>query len=192
MSQLNSPKVNPLKMDSKEMIEMLKVKNPKAISDLYDKYAPALYGIILRAVKSQSKAETILEQTFLKVLQEIHTYTHAMTFFTWICSIARSLARETQVQSVSEKYEEEVFLLDREQISKNYEALTGDMDRECKEVLNQIYFQGRSLNQTSKLLGIPLEKVKIQFRSACDCLRKKFYPEGKIPFTALFILLIHA
>jgi RNA polymerase sigma-70 factor (ECF subfamily) len=179
-------------MDSKEMIEMLKVKNPKAISDLYDQYAPALYGIILRAVRSQSKAEIILEQTFLKVLQEIHLCSHTTTLFTWICSIARRLANETKAESLLQNGHDDVFLLDRDEISQNYHALTSDMDGESKEVLNQIYLQGHSLTQTSTLMGIPLEKVKVKFRSACDYLRTKFHVEGKIPFTALFILLIHA
>ena len=76
------------------------VTNPKAISDLYDQYSPALYGMILRIVKSHSKAEAIVEHTFLKILEEIDTYRKLTTFFTWMCSIARRLAAESVTSNI--------------------------------------------------------------------------------------------
>src|SRR5687768_6965637 len=112
-------------MDSKE-IEKLRNKNPKAISDLYDQYSPALYGIILRIIKSHSKAEAILEHTFLKILEEIDTYRKTTTFFTWMCSIARSLAAQSVTRNIPEKGSVDELIMESQLISKDHETLTED------------------------------------------------------------------
>ena len=113
-------------MDSKE-IEKLRNKNPKAISDLYDQYSPALYGIILRIIKSHAKAEAILENTFLKILEEIDTYNKITTFFTWMCSIARRLAVESVTRNIPEKGITDEFKMESQLILKDYETLTEGM-----------------------------------------------------------------
>ena len=158
-------------MDSKE-IEKLRNKNPKAISDLYDQYSPALYGIILRIIKSHSKAEAILEHTFLKILEEIDTYKKTTTFFTWMCSIARSLAAESVTPNIPEKGSVDEFIMDSQLILKDYETLTEDMEIDSKEVWNLVYIQGHSLHETSTRLGMPLEKVKIQMKIAFGHINK--------------------
>lgn len=166
-------------MDSKE-IEKLRNKNPKAISDLYDHYSPALYGIILRIIKSHSKAEAILEHTFLKILEEIDTYKKMTTFFTWMCSIARSLAIESVTHHVPEKGSEDEFTMETQLISKDYETLTEGMEIDSRKVLNLVYIQGLSLHETSKRLGMPSEKVKIQLKIAFGHINKILKSEKKM------------
>jgi len=166
-------------MDSKE-IEKLRNKDPKAISDLYDQYSPALYGIILRIIKSHSKAETILEQTFLKILDEIDTYKKITTFFTWMCSIARSLAAKSVTPNISEKGSADEFIMESQWISKDYETLTEGMEMDSKEVLNLVCIQGHSLDETSRRLGMPLEKVKIQMKIAFGHINKILQSDKKV------------
>ena len=180
-----------MNMDSKE-IEKLRNKNKKAISDLYDQYSPALYGIILRIIKSHSKAEAILEHTFLKILEEIDTYKNMTTFFTWMCSIARSLAAENVTPNIPEKGNADEFVMESQLISKDYETLTKGMEIASKEVLNLIYIQGHSLHETSRRLGMPLEKVKIQMKKAFGHINKILQSDKKIfiNMTLIFPLLI--
>lgn len=178
-------------MDSLE-IEKLRNKNPKAISDLYDQYSPALYGIILRITKSHSKAEAILEHTFLKILEEIDTYKKITTFFTWMCSIARRLAAESVTPNIPEKGSADEFIMESQLISKDYETLMEGMEIDTKEVLNLVYIQGHSLHETSRRLGMPLEKVKIQIKIAFDHINKILQSDKKIfiNMTLIFPFLI--
>src|SRR5688572_15976804 len=166
-------------MDSKE-IEKLRNKNPKAISDLYDQYSPALYGIILRIIKSHSKADAILEDTFLKILDEIDTYKKMTTFFTWMCSIAQRLAAESITPNIPEKGSADEFIMESQWISKDYETLTEGMEIDSREVLNLVYIQGHSLHETSRRLGMPLEKVKIQMKMAFGHINKILQSDKKV------------
>jgi RNA polymerase sigma-70 factor (ECF subfamily) len=166
-------------MDAKE-IEKLRNKNPKAISDLYDQYSPALYGVILRIIKSHSKAEAVLEHTFLKILEEIDTYNKMTTFFTWMCSIARSLAAESVTPNIPENGSPDEFIIESQLISKDYETLTEGMETDAREVLNLVYIEGHSLHETSRRLDMPLEKVKIQVKLAFGHINKVLQSEKKI------------
>jgi len=174
-------------MDSKE-IEKLRNKNPKAISDLYDQYSPALYGIILRIIKSHSKAEAILEHTFLKILAEIGTYKKTTTFFTWMCTIARRLAAESVTPDIPEKGSVDEFTLESQLTTKDYETLTEEMEIDSKEVWNLVYIQGYSIQETSARLGMPLEKVKIQMKIAFGHINKILKSDKNIFISTTLII----
>ncbi|MEP6595088.1 MAG: hypothetical protein ABJA71_04035 [Ginsengibacter sp.] len=57
----------PTEYTDEELIVMLKEKSVTSISILYDRYAPAIYGVILRKVENVELAETILQQTFIHI-----------------------------------------------------------------------------------------------------------------------------
>ncbi|MEZ4686753.1 MAG: sigma-70 family RNA polymerase sigma factor [Bacteroidia bacterium] len=60
---------------------------------LYDQYGAALYGVILKVVKSDSMAEDVLQESFVKIWNKIDQYDEKKgRFFTWILNIARNTA----------------------------------------------------------------------------------------------------
>ncbi len=56
------------------LVHGLRSKEKGIISRLYDHYADALYGIILRIVKNESVAQEILQLTFVKIWQNSEKY----------------------------------------------------------------------------------------------------------------------
>jgi len=64
-----------------------------AWEELYDHYAPCLYGVILRSVPAEIAA-SVLKDTFIAVYDHIHEYqADGERFFTWmykltLCSCA--------------------------------------------------------------------------------------------------------
>lgn len=55
--------INQINKDSKSL-----TVDANSFSELYDKYAPALYGRIIRVVKQKEIAEKILERVFINAL----------------------------------------------------------------------------------------------------------------------------
>jgi DNA-directed RNA polymerase specialized sigma24 family protein len=166
-------------MESAELIEMLKKKNQKAISILYDQYAPVLYGAILRIVKSQLPAELILEQTFLRIAEQVHSYNGQTTFFTWMFVIARKTALEYATLNTPKAGEGGMFTPPDLKITEDQSKLLVGMDPQCREVLNHIYFQGHSILETSEALKIPEGKVRSQLRYAFEHMSGKINTEPK-------------
>src|SRR6185312_7052186 len=116
-------------MDSLELITLLRSNKEKGISCLYDKYAPALNGIIVRIVKSEKKSEEVLQKTFLKITYTIeHFNGEHCSLFTWMSRIARQEAIEA---SAPEREAGEPHPSTEEQDKRMAAVST-----ECKEVLD--------------------------------------------------------
>ena len=56
------------------LITNLKNKDEVALSELYDAYAPAIYGVIIRMCKDEQQAQNILQDTFLTIWEKAHQY----------------------------------------------------------------------------------------------------------------------
>ena len=68
----------------------------EVLSELYDKYAPAVYGRIMQVVKQKEIAEKILEKVFIKAFTkpENNTQTH-LTPFTALLNQSRDKTYST-------------------------------------------------------------------------------------------------
>ena len=72
-----------------ESVKILKV-DETSFSEVYDKYAPALYGRIIRVVKQKEIAEKILERVFINALvdKKVEQSDH-ITLFTSLINHSR-------------------------------------------------------------------------------------------------------
>ena len=62
----------------------------KAFSEVYDKYAPALYGRIIQVVKQKEIAEKILERVFINALVDKNVkQSNHITLFTSLINHSR-------------------------------------------------------------------------------------------------------
>ncbi|MDB5273784.1 MAG: polymerase, sigma-24 subunit, subfamily [Chitinophagaceae bacterium] len=169
-------------MDSLELITLLRHNKEKGISCLYDKYAPALNGIIVRIVKSEKKSEEVLQRTFLKITHAIeHFDEEKCSLFTWLSRMARQEAIEA---STTERENGVPYPSAQEQ-DKRMAAIS----KECKEVLDHIYLLGYTPLETSAKLNLPLDTVKTRLRSAIFQLRETLsHDRPSLLSKALFII----
>lgn len=155
-------------------LSLIKQKDEKGLSFLYDTYAHALMGVIVRIVNSEAKGEEILQETFLKVWQDIEYFDAAKTsFFTWMVRIARKLA---QSKNASENKEFEPSLeqsLDINALANNYtDSIIDKLDDKYKSVLYCYYFKGFDTGKTSKLLNLPIKTIRLRLRNAISIIRE--------------------
>ncbi len=87
--------LQPQHFSNVELFKLLQDKDKNAFILIYDKYAPSLYGTILKIVKNDSLAAKILEKVFLSVWNGCKTldYTN-QSFFIWMYSITYKVAKE--------------------------------------------------------------------------------------------------
>lgn len=74
------------------MIERLRAGDSSGFDMLYREYSEKLYKYILRFVKKHHDAEDILEETFLKVIENIGELKHTFAFEIWIYKTAKHTA----------------------------------------------------------------------------------------------------
>ncbi len=60
-------------LEDERLIVLLKQKDTKAFEAFYDKYAAAIYGLLLFQVKDKDKCALLLQQVFLNFYKELNT-----------------------------------------------------------------------------------------------------------------------
>lgn len=187
-------------MEITQVITLIKAKDEKGLNYLYDNYSGALNGIIYRIVGSEKISEEILQQTFLKVWEKIHSYdSNKSTLFTWMSRIARNSAIDVKRLKSFEHNQKTESIDNQFDIAQNtsdlsekidVEILLKNVDPKYKMVLDCVYLQGYSHREAAEKLDLPLGTVKTRLRNALNQLRENLRNEENLFLKASLILLI--
>ena len=175
-----------MKINEQEIVKMLHQNDRKVISIIYDKYAPALYGVVLRIVRSEEIAEDVMQDSFLKIWKNGQQYNSSKgTLFTWLLNIARNTAidktrsanfrRSDKIQPVDDFVSNKASNIGNikpEHIG--VKELVNNLDPKYKEVIDLIYFNGFTQQEVADHLEIPLGTVKSRIRIALRELKSIF------------------
>lgn len=174
-----------IKYSEEELIALLRAEDQNAFSYLYDNYAAALNGIIIRMVEDNQLAEDILQEAFVKIWNNFKQYDNTKgRLFTWMINITRNLTIDTlrskgykkqkkisQDENSVTTYQDKNFTSDRFDtigLRKQLQYLKPDQ----KVIIDLAYFNGYTQEEISKEMEIPLGTVKTRMRSAIIELRK--------------------
>lgn len=173
------------KYSEDELVGLLKSRNQQAFSYLYDNYAGAINGIIVRLTGNNQLAEDILQEVFIKIWDKISDYDAGKgKLFTWMVRLARNLTIDTFRSKGYKKQQQiatdensvsnysdgtSIAKFDTIDISKNLATLKP----EHRLIIDLAYFGGFTQEEVSKQTGLPLGTVKTRMRSAILELRKQ-------------------
>lgn len=162
-----------------DLISLLKSKDEKAFSYLYDSYSGALYGVILKVLSREDWANDVLQEVFVKIWRNIAQYDATKgRLYTWMLNIARNAAIDT-LRSKNFQQEQKTFDIDNT-VHINNQKLTNStnidhvgvkkilttLKEDFRVVIDLAYFQGYTQDEIAKALNIPLGTVKTRIRSA--------------------------
>lgn len=85
-------------------ISKLKKGDKRAFDFIYDKTNRAVYFTALYVVKDKSRAEDVLQDTYLRALSRLDQYEAGTNFTGWLCSISKSLALNSLKKHSREVY----------------------------------------------------------------------------------------
>ncbi|MEM1324958.1 MAG: sigma-70 family RNA polymerase sigma factor [Bacteroidota bacterium] len=180
-----------MRTDQQDIIARLQAKDKQAMSELYDNYSGALYGLLLRLTKEEGMAQDLLQETFIKIWKYIDRYDAAKgSLFTWMARIARNTALNT-LQSKSNRQQQSLRPITNEETDKTFleytnvnkiglKGLVAQLDEKYSTVIDLAYFQGYTQKEIEDHLNIPLGTVKSRLRIALRQLRKLFDYEQKL------------
>ena len=164
-------------------MDLLKQRNEKAYTYLYDNYSGALYGIIHSIIADTETANDVLQEVFINIWTKIESYDPAKgRLFTWMLNIARNAAID-KIRSKgfrdSLKNQPLTENVDISMSSASYPTITdvglrkviGKLKEEQRMLLDLSYFRGYTHEEIAKATNIPLGTVKTRIRSALIQLR---------------------
>lgn len=168
------------------MIVLIKGKDQKAFSYLYDNYSQALFGVINAILNDHEESEDVLQKAFLKIWTNFSSYDPAKgRLYTWMLNISRNLAIDatrsrhekikSKIQSTSVnvyKFENNFRVEDRAHENIGLKGILDSLKEEYKSIIDLAYFEGYTQEEISKKLNLPLGTVKTKVRQAILKLRE--------------------
>lgn len=163
----------------------LRSKSKTAFEYLYDNYSPALYGVIFNILKSEEASNDALQEVFVKIWNNFESYDPERSrLYTWMMNIARNHSidklRSKAMKGDRELKSDKNFIRNNSAVSSPFtdgiglKKLVDDLEKEQKDIIELLYFQGFTQVETAEELNIPLGTVKSRVRLAMNKLRKHF------------------
>lgn len=179
--------------NDKATILKLQNKDEDALSKLYDKYAPAIYGVIIRICKDEQHAQNLLQDTFLTIWEKSESYNADKgRFYTWAYRIAKNktlnfIRSERQLIQLDDlsvyNNKEEEFKIEPEYLQ--LKGCLKQLELHHQKALDLVYFKGLTHREAHKEMEVPLGTFKSYIKQA---LRKlKFSYEKAIVWIMIFI-----
>jgi RNA polymerase sigma-70 factor (ECF subfamily) len=173
--------------DDAALVRRLRARDPKAMSDLYNRYGRLVYSLIFRIVRDTAAAEDLTQETFLRVWNRVHALDAALgSLGPWIVTVARNraidhlrsadgrfAARAVELAQVEypgnfTHFDDSLLSIDRARLLKEaFEKLTPSQ----KTVIELAYYEGLSQTEMAERMQQPLGTVKTWVRSALKTLR---------------------
>jgi len=180
-------------LNEQQIIAAAKRGDGQAISVLVDRYSERIYNLALRILRNREDAEDILQETFLTVIEKLNTFDGRSSFFTWVYRIGTNASlmklRRKKMKFAEipdnpnfENSLEWTFTDSSNDPSSSLEnaevqSVLDEAINELPEIYRTVFIlrdlELLSIKETSKILGISEENVKIRLRRARLFLRDK-------------------
>jgi len=169
-----------------ECLKRVEAGDARALAELYDRFTPLLYPVVLRILRSPSDAEDALQDSWVQVWKRASTYDASRgTVAAWLLTVARTRALDRYRSMASRgKAESQVdpepvnkpadpsASAESVQRSERVRRALDQLQPQQRQVLEIAYFQGLSQSETAERLGAPLGTVKSWTRQGLLRLRE--------------------
>ena len=164
------------------LIDLVRGKDQKAMSEIFDRYATMVYSVALRILKDPAHAEDVMQEVLLQVWNNPARFSGGRgSLGAWLAVVARNRAIDILRQRRPTESCDEVVLasganlaseVERKTIMEKVRGVLGNLPAEQKRSLELAFFEGLTHSEIAARTGDPLGTVKTRIRTALLSLRK--------------------
>lgn len=171
-------------MEENELILLLKQSNQEAFTTLYKKYWKQVYNFSRLYLTSQSVAEEVVQEVFIKVWESRDFMREEDNFKGLLFIITRNLIFNMHRKNLNEDFYKMTVLsamessydieeeIDAKNLSEYIDLLIADLPPRRREIFNLSRKENKSYKEISQLLGVSEKTVENQIGEALKFLRK--------------------
>ena len=177
--------------DIDKIVEKCKKNNSEAQKQLYNIYAPILYGICIRYVSDKSEADDILQKGFFKILTKIKDFSGKGSFEGWMKRIMVNTAITHYHKNKKHGNHYDVTDIQETKIDGNSYSSSDYTKDELlgvikslpdgyRTVFNLYAIEGYKHKEIAKKMNIDVNTSKSQYSRARKLIQKKLEKLSKI------------
>ena len=173
------------------LIAKIAAGNKIAMQVLFARHHARVYRFILRLIGIEAAAEDLTSEVFLDVWRQAHRFEARSSVSTWLLAIARYKAL-TELRR-RPKLNDDQTVVQASDPADDPEASfaikhRGEIVRDClsrlsrrhREVIDLVYYHGKSLQEAAAILGIPGNTVKTRMFHARKTLSELLAARGVV------------
>lgn len=157
-------------MSEKDLINACRQRERRAQQALYDRYAPNMFGVCKRYVKTQEDAEDVLIEAFFKVLTNIEQYKGEGSFEGWIRRIVvneslMALRKRVNFSQMLELTEVDIPVTTsalQDLVARDILNLIDILPIGYRTVFNLYVLEGYKHREIAQIMGISINTSKSQ------------------------------
>jgi len=168
--------------EDQTLVEQCLNGQQQAQQDLYQRYVQAMYNVVVRMVNHSADAEDIIQEVFVKVFRNLHTFQGESTLGAWI----KRITVNTTLNFIrKEKRNNEVVLAEGIDIPEIIEELDTakysmaqihhaikQLPERCRVVLSLYLIEGYQHQEIAEILGVTVSTSKTQYRRGRQLLQE--------------------
>ncbi len=172
--------------DEAQYIKRIVDGETELFSVFLDRYGRPLFSLVVQIVGNPEDAEELVQDTFLKAFRALSGYKGDCRFSTWLYRIAYNVAlssvrkrkyeflyiEENMINNVPDEAADSVLGMsdNEERIAELIQAIDR-LTPEEKALITLYYYEEKSLEEASEILGLTLSNAKVRLHRT----RKKLY-----------------
>ena len=186
--------------DEKELLSLLLNGNEQAFEKIYQLYSTRLYGNLLKLVKSETEAQEILQDVFLKIWDNRQNIDIEKSFRSYLFKIAenkvvdffrkvaRDKKREAQLISLAtNEYVPVEELLQSDEKTALLQKAIYSLPPQRQQVFRLCKLEGKSYKEVSEQLGISVSTISDHIVKATKSIRD-YFENNEQALLSLFIV----
>lgn len=139
-----------------------------AMSELVAQYHPLVYGLCFRMLGQRQDAEDVTQETFFRVIRNLHRWDHERKFEPWLLTIAGNRCRTKLSQrarkqnhvSLDFPVPDQKQCVDEGQILEEVQLAVSQIRSEYQDVFRMFHFEQKSYEEIANALNVPQGTVK--------------------------------
>jgi RNA polymerase sigma-70 factor (ECF subfamily) len=180
--------------DEDLMLRVQEAGDRQAFTELFRRYRVRITSYLYRLLRDPGDAESLAQETFLRVLQRGHLYTYPRRFSTWVFTVARNLAADflkkkraitsesfdlmADAQSEPEHLRPDVATM-HEEASRELQQAIDALPGQHREVLILRAFYDMSYREIAEIVGCPESTARSRMDYALKELKRRYRKYGK-------------
>lgn len=164
------------------LVQRIAAKDDSALQELYAAYGQRLYNYALRLTADPSQAEDVIQDALVSIWRMAGKFRGEGRLLAWLMGIVHHTAikslrhRSTPISDEMEQFLPANDPLPEEQAQSNQQARSiqkglQHLSPEHRAVLDLVFYQGFSLQETANVCGCPVGTVKSRLSYARQQLR---------------------
>ncbi len=176
---------------TEKIIERCKQNDPNAQKELYDVYAPVMFGLCLRYTANSAEAQDVLQEGFVKILTKISDFSGSGSFEGWMKRIIINTAislfhknkkhnQTTDIEPLAETYLSEDEVTENEYTTEELMSVINKLPTGYKAVFCMYAIEGYKHKEIAELLEIDANTSKSQYSRAKKMIQIRLEELSKI------------